>query len=89
VKSIKAQAKERDRHRCLACGSRKNLTIDHIYPKSWGGGNVLENYQTLCQPCNGKKNDTVIDFISMSMVQKRLWLLENFGPDWREILGVD
>jgi hypothetical protein len=86
MKSIKAQAKERDRFRCLACGSTKNLTIDHILPRANGGANVLENYQTMCQPCNSIKNDTYVDFLVMSQVQKRLWLLEQFGPDWREIL---
>jgi len=87
MKSIRAQAKERDK-RCLACGSTKNLTIDHILPRAMGGANVLENYQTLCRMCNNKKGATDINFIVMNVVQKRLWLLEQFGEDWREILGV-
>jgi len=34
-------------------------TIDHIYPKSKGGKNELENYQLLCKPCNEIKGDKV------------------------------
>lgn len=35
------------------------MTKDHIFPKSLGGPNCLENYQTMCEPCNGRKADTV------------------------------
>ena len=35
------------------------FTIDHIYPKSKGGENKLENYQLLCKPCNEFKSDYV------------------------------
>lgn len=31
------------------------MTKDHILPKSMGGLNTLNNYQTMCQPCNGSK----------------------------------
>lgn len=46
---------ERDNFTCLNCGSRKNLTIDHIYPESKGGKLTMENSQTLCKPCNSRK----------------------------------
>lgn len=35
------------------------LTFDHVYPKSLGGANSLENAQTLCYPCNQAKADNV------------------------------
>lgn len=35
------------------------MTKDHIHPKSLGGANHMDNYQTMCQPCNGKKAATV------------------------------
>lgn len=46
---------ERDEYRCKHCGTCKDLTIDHILPRSKGGGNEIENLQTLCRSCNSKK----------------------------------
>jgi hypothetical protein len=31
------------------------FTHDHIIPKSKGGPDRIENCQTMCEPCNGKK----------------------------------
>jgi 5-methylcytosine-specific restriction endonuclease McrA len=50
----------RDGFRCKACGRGSDdgvkLTIDHIIPVDWGGGNEELNLQTLCMECNeGKK----------------------------------
>ena len=41
---------------CLANLPLRNLTIDHVVPRKKGGGDVLENLQLLCQPCNSTKN---------------------------------
>lgn len=48
---------ERDGYRCLKCGKRSDLTIDHIIPWVKGGTNDPENLQTLCRSCNAKKAD--------------------------------
>mgnify|MGYP002152208539 CR=1 FL=1 len=45
----------RDNHRCVKCGSTKNLEIHHIVPHARGGSNRLENLQLLCQRCNRMK----------------------------------
>ena len=47
----------RDRHRCQYCGSGSHLTIDHVVPKSRGGGSTWENIVTSCAPCNSRKGD--------------------------------
>jgi 5-methylcytosine-specific restriction endonuclease McrA len=52
---LKWEVWERDNFTCLHCGSRKDLSIDHIYPESRGGKTTLENCQTLCRNCNSKK----------------------------------
>ena len=51
----------RDGHRCLQCGCRTSLTIDHIRAKSDGGTDRLENLQTLCEDCNREKGDAYMD----------------------------
>ena len=47
----------RDHHRCVFCGCRTFLTLDHVYPKSLGGTDAIDNLQTVCQPCNARKGD--------------------------------
>lgn len=36
------------------------MTVDHIYPKSKGGEDILENKQPMCSPCNSSKDSKVI-----------------------------
>jgi len=47
----------RDSYRCLYCGSPYDLTIDHIIPRSKGGGDSWDNLATACQNCNTKKGN--------------------------------
>ncbi len=52
---------QRDGNRCVRCGSRENLEVDHIYPISKGGKTTPNNLQTLCHRCNVQKG-TRTDF---------------------------
>ena len=36
------------------------FTKDHIIPKSRGGRDTLDNYQTMCWPCNAKKGSFLL-----------------------------
>lgn len=38
-------------------GDEVLFTKDHIIPKAKGGPNNLNNYQTMCSPCNAHKAD--------------------------------
>lgn len=40
-------------------GEEVMLTKDHVIPRSKGGKNNLNNYQTLCVRCNSKKSNSV------------------------------
>lgn len=46
---------KRDNNRCVYCGSREQLTIDHVRPKSLGGRDSWDNLVTACQKCNSQK----------------------------------
>lgn len=51
---------KRDNFRCKFCGKTPNETklhIDHIKPLSKGGGNKMDNLQTLCESCNCAKSN--------------------------------
>ena len=47
----------RDSWTCQYCGSRSNLTVDHVIPRSKGGTSSWENIVASCAPCNRRKAD--------------------------------
>lgn len=47
----------RDNHSCQYCGSTKNLTIDHVIPRSKGGQHTWDNVVAACERCNSTKGD--------------------------------
>ena len=58
---------KRDGHECTYCGSKRNLTIDHIIPKSKGGENTWLNLVTCCSSCNRLKGDRTPDEANMKL----------------------
>jgi 5-methylcytosine-specific restriction endonuclease McrA len=47
----------RDGWTCQYCGSRSNLTVDHVIPRSKGGSSEWDNIVASCAPCNRRKGD--------------------------------
>ncbi len=47
----------RDRFSCQYCGSRDDLTFDHVIPRSKGGLTRWDNVVTACAPCNLAKGN--------------------------------
>ena len=47
----------RDHNSCQYCGSTKNLTLDHVIPRSRGGRHTWENVVAACSECNGRKGN--------------------------------
>ncbi|MGF1463226.1 MAG: HNH endonuclease [Maricaulaceae bacterium] len=45
----------RDGFSCVYCGSREELTFDHLIPRSKGGRTTWDNIVTACAPCNLRK----------------------------------
>lgn len=50
---------EQSANGCMKCGSFTGLGVDHIIPKSKGGGDGIDNLQVLCRVCNGKKGNKI------------------------------
>lgn len=49
-------------HRCVCCGQKRRLTVDHVIPLTKGGTSNINNLQPLCRSCNSKKHDQIIDY---------------------------
>jgi 5-methylcytosine-specific restriction endonuclease McrA len=58
---------KRDRHTCQYCGTKSDLTLDHVFPRSRGGEDSWENLVTACNKCNVKKGNRTPDEASMPL----------------------
>ncbi len=47
----------RDEFCCQYCGSKGDLTFDHVLPRSRGGVTTWENVVAACAPCNLRKGN--------------------------------
>jgi 5-methylcytosine-specific restriction endonuclease McrA len=73
---------KRDRNTCQYCGSRpgtRELTIDHIQPRSRGGNLSWENCALACVSCNKRKGNKTPAEANMQLLQKPI------QPDWTMI----
>ena len=55
----------RDGWTCQYCGSRSNLTVDHVIPRSKGGSSEWDNIVASCAPCNRRKGDLLPEKANM------------------------
>ena len=60
----------RDKFACQYCGARKNLTFDHLLPKSKGGVTDWENVVTACSTCNVQKGGMRYKECGLTLNQK-------------------
>ncbi len=73
TKDMQSRLYGEQREKCNACElylPLVNLTLDHIIPKSKGGGDYYENCQLLCGHCNSVKGDRPMDYL-MDKIRKR------------------
>ncbi len=87
----------RDGHRCQYCG-RPAENIDHVVPRSRGGGHEWENVVASCRACNARKEDRLL--AESDLVLRRpprvphagLWIVagaETIDPDWHQYFGEE
>src|SRR5579884_1446497 len=60
----------RDEWTCQYCGSRSNLTVDHVIPRSKGGTSSWENIVASCAPCNRRKGDSLLRHCGMKLLRQ-------------------
>lgn len=63
----------RDRHTCQYCNlvfSPSDLTLDHVTPRSRGGGSTWENLVTSCRKCNNHKGDRLPEEAGMALPRR-------------------
>ena len=60
----------RDKFSCQYCGSKSELTFDHLLPRSKGGKTDWNNVVTACSGCNVKKGGDLINHSEMILNQK-------------------
>jgi 5-methylcytosine-specific restriction endonuclease McrA len=83
---------KRDGHKCQYCGSTKELTIDHIIPRSRGGQDTWENLVVACMPCNTRKSDKLLEDTNLVLqtvprkpINKMLFTLDRANdPEWKQ-----
>jgi 5-methylcytosine-specific restriction endonuclease McrA len=83
---------KRDGHKCQYCGSTRELTIDHIIPRSRGGEDTWENLVVACMPCNMRKGNKLLEDTNMILqtipkkpFNKMLFSLDRANvPEWKE-----
>ena len=60
----------RDEDTCQYCGKRsRDLTLDHIIPRSRGGQSTWENLVASCKACNGRKGSHLLKEVNMHLLR--------------------
>lgn len=61
---------KRDNFECQYCGTKRDLTLDHVVPSSRGGSHAWTNLVTACKRCNAKKGDYTLEEAGMNLPRK-------------------
>lgn len=87
---------KRDNFECQYCGTKRDLTLDHIIPTSRGGQHTWLNLVTACKSCNARKGDYTPEEAGMPLRKKphkptySLFLREfsgHEGNEWDDFLN--
>ena len=67
-KLVRTEAKRRDGWKCVQCGSRIRLEVDHVLPVRDRPDLAFEitNLQTLCGSCHGRKTRVEVGLPELS-----------------------
>ena len=90
----RAMIYKRDNNKCQYCGVTRSLTIDHVIPRSRGGGDTWDNLVVACSSCNVKKGNKLLEQTNMKLARKpytpynkvQFSLSDSKVPEWQEFL---
>ena len=70
----------RDDETCQYCGKRsRELTLDHVIPRSRGGTGTWENLVASCKSCNGKKGNRLLKEVNMRLLRQPRPLTQEYA----------
>jgi 5-methylcytosine-specific restriction endonuclease McrA len=84
----------RDNFECQYCG-RPAENVDHIVPRSRGGGHTWDNVVAACRPCNSRKENRSPADVGLSLrhpprpPHDSVWIVvavDNVDPTWEPYL---
>lgn len=71
VKLTRREVFIRDNYTCQYCGTQtRDLTIDHVVPKSRNGGHSWENLVSACKSCNHRKGGKTLAEARMRLLRE-------------------
>lgn len=70
----------RDDEMCQYCGKHsRDLTLDHVIPRSRGGQSTWENLVASCKACNGKKGNRLLKEVNMRLIRHPRALTQEYA----------
>lgn len=87
---------KRDGNQCMYCGDRpgtKELSIDHVVPRSQGGETTWTNVVVACTDCNSRKANRTPAEAGMKLLKQpvkpkyNLYVGDVFVKDWISFIG--
>ena len=84
----------RDEFQCQYCG-RPADNVDHIVPKSRGGGHTWDNVVAACRPCNSRKENRAPSDVGLKLRRQprppheSVWIrvaVDRVDPVWEQYL---
>jgi 5-methylcytosine-specific restriction endonuclease McrA len=70
VKLTRREVFIRDNYTCQYCGAKtRELTIDHVLPRHYGGRHVWENVVSACKECNHRKGGKTLEEARMRLLR--------------------
>jgi 5-methylcytosine-specific restriction endonuclease McrA len=68
--AVRRAVETRDGSRCVYCGSRDDMTLDHVIPEADGGPTVETNLVCCCAACNTMKGVIDVDLFAIHLERR-------------------